>query len=448
MVARRHGWLQWLGTALVLAGATAWTCAAPKATVVYPTGTFPLDEHNVQAAINQGGTVVLKATNTVGQPTAFNFGPPDPFVNGGVNINTDVNIQGEQVGPSVTTIRGGFNPILGAAPVRSTIQGILFDGPLDAPIALFRSAGASIVGNHIRNIVPLPLFFGTEIEGIFVSGFDDPLHAITGKITVSNNLIEISGGDFVNGMQFDEVAADIDVNGNTVQFISSDGVVQTLGILVFRSAGKVNVSNNFVTMGPGNADTFPAGIFVGGHPGARYSISHNTVVTNHPNADGIDVVGLSPDTSTLGANVQGNSVTMQSTIPTSGGVVFAGGVSNSSMVANQIAGTQGDSLQVLGFGSDLPADSNQVLGNKISQASPSDADVFLGPDSSNTLVAGQCVSFVDLGMNNRVNCGGPNGHSGLATPASMKDRSHGLTDALGDMIRAAGLKARQTRLAR
>lgn len=42
---------------------TAW--AGQIDTVVYPTGTFPQDVENVQSAVNQGGTVLLKATEVV-----------------------------------------------------------------------------------------------------------------------------------------------------------------------------------------------------------------------------------------------------------------------------------------------------------------------------------------------------------------------------------------------
>jgi hypothetical protein len=219
-----------------------WANAAPPVTTtVYPTGSFPLDVQNVQTAIDKGGSVLLKTTNAAGQPTAFNFGPPDAFA--GVNLTTDVSILGEQVGQFTTTIKGGFDPILGLVPVKSTIQGIHFEGPLDSPIALFRSTGANIVGNHISGIVPLRLFFGfTEIEGIFVSGFDDPQNAVTGQVTIADNVIEVAGGDFVNGMQLDSVAADVEISGNTVNFLASNGFIQTLGILVFRSRGKVRVN--------------------------------------------------------------------------------------------------------------------------------------------------------------------------------------------------------------
>jgi hypothetical protein len=42
--------------------------------VVYPTGLYPYDVTIVQAALDRGGTVLLKAVNVAGIPTPFNFG--------------------------------------------------------------------------------------------------------------------------------------------------------------------------------------------------------------------------------------------------------------------------------------------------------------------------------------------------------------------------------------
>ena len=446
MDAHRHRRLQCACAVAMFAGILSWANAAKPATaIVYPTGTFPLDMFNVQAAIDRGGTVILKATNAAGQPTAFDFGPPDPQVNGGVNLHTDVRILGEQSGSSMTTIKGGFNPILGLVPVKSTIQGIHFDGPLDSPIALIRSTGADIVGNRISGIVPLLLFFGfTEIEGIFISGFDDPQNAITGRINIVDNTIEISGGDFVNGMQFDEVSADISVTGNTVDFLQSDGAIQTLGILVFRSHGKADVVQNHITMGDGNPDAFPAGIFVGGHAEASYRISDNTVVANHPNADGIDVVGLSADTATQQAIVEGNHVAVHSTILTAGGIAFVGAVQRSLMAANRIEGTSGNAVQVLGLSDTLLADSNHALGNDVSALAPANGDIFFGFGSVNNLFAGSCDTYVDLGVDNRILCGRP-----FAIPASPPASRRGPLMAVPpELIRSAKLNALRTRFSR
>jgi hypothetical protein len=448
MIAYRHRWLQWICAVVVFGLNGGWTyAAAPVTTTVYPTGSFPLDVQNVQAAIDRGGTVILKATNAAGQLTAFDFGPPDPVTGTGVNLTTDVSILGERVGPYATTIEGGYIPILGFVPVKTTIQGIDFEGPLDSPIVLVSSTGADIIGNRIRGIVPVPLFFGfTEAEGIFVSGFDDPQHAITGRIRIADNIIEMSDGDFANGMQFDEVSADIEVSGNNVQFLQSNGVVQTIGILVFRSHGKANVVNNLVTMGPGDPDAFPSGIFVGGHAEARYMISSNTVITNHPNADGIDVLGFSFSGPTQHAVIEGNHVVTHSSISTAGGIAFVGAVKNSLTAANRIEGTSGNAIQVVGFDSTLTAESNRAVGNDIAQLSASDGDVFFGPDSINNLFAGHCNTYVDLGIGNRILCGNAIGSAGSAAP--IANRLLPMIDTLGDDLRRARLDSMRSRLGR
>jgi hypothetical protein len=438
--------LQWIFATAVF-GCAVSSAPAANITTVYPTGSFPLDVFTVQFAIDRGGTVLLKATNAAGVVMPFDFGPADPFVGMGVNLNTDVVIIGEQAGDFETTIKGGFLPILGLVPIKSRIQGIHFDGPLDSPIVLVRSTGADIVGNRITGIVPLPLFFGaSEIEGIFVSGFDDPLNAVTGRVNVIDNVIQIAGGDFVNGIQFDEVAADIVIKGNTVDFIHSDGVMQTDGIVVFRSHGKVDIVQNHVTMGNGDANAFPVGIFAGGHAEANYRIAGNYVVTEHPNSDGIDVVGLSPDTATEQAMVQGNDVVMQSGIASSGGVVFAGAVRRSAVVANRVHGMSGNAIQVLGLAADLVADSNRAVGNDLSQLSSLFADILLGFGALNTLVAGQCDTYIDIGVADRLLCGMPVAIPG-GTPSIVSRRRQTMT-LQADDIASARRDAMRARLAR
>ncbi len=445
MIVRGRHLLQCLLAAAVL-GCPVALAAPPPTTIVYPTGSFPLDVVTVQLAIDRGGIVLLKATNPAGAATPFDFGPADPFVGSGVNLNTDVTIVGEQAGDLETTIKGGFLPILGVAPIKSRIQGIHFDGPLDSPIVLIRSAGADIVGNRVTGIVPLPLFFGSEIEGIFVSGFDDPLNAITGRVNIIGNVIEVAGGDFVNGIQFDEVAADVVVKDNIVDLIHSDGLLQTIGILVFRSHGKVDIVQNQVTMGIGDSNAFPVGIFAGGHAEAKYRISGNSVLAQHPNSDGIDVVGLSPDTATEQAIVQGNNVTMQSGISTSGGVVFAGAVRRSAMVANRVQGASGNALQVEGLSADLIADSNRAVGNDISQLSSLFGDVLLGFGSVNTLVAGSCDTYIDIGVANRILCGMPLAIPG-GTPSTVGRRGPTM-ELQADAIAGARLDAMRGRMTR
>jgi hypothetical protein len=175
-------------------------------------------------------------------------------------------------------------------------------------------------------------------------------------------------------------------------------------------------------------------------------ISRNTVITNHPNADGIDVLGFSFSGSTQHAVIDGNHVVMHSLIPTSGGIFFGGAVKNSLMFANRIEGTSGNAIQIFGFGSTLTAESNRAVGNDIAQLSASDGDVVFGPDSINNLFAGHCNTYVDLGIGNRILCGNAIGSAASAT--RIANRPLPMIDMLADDIRRARLDSMRSRLAR
>lgn len=449
MTSRQCAWLRRIGAALMC---VSLQMAAAATVAVYPTGEAALDIANVQAAIDAGGTVLLKANNRNGRATAFNFGSGAQA--SGVNIDVDVNIVGERVGHATTTIQGGNIPIFGFVPVKSSIQGIDFEAPINAPIVLQASTGADIIGNRVRGNLPAPICRApcayTEVEGLLISGFGDAEHAVTGRIRVIDNEFELSGGDFANGMQFDSVAADIEVRGNRVTFLTSDGVLQTIGILVFRSLGRASVLANDVNMGPGDADAFPSGIFVAGFEQARYFISGNTVTTQHPNADGIDVLGIDNSGTTRNAIVQGNLVTTHSTIDTAGGIVFGGAVSDSLMAANVVRGTGGNALQIVGFGSALPADDNAAVGNDIARFSPLGADVYFGADSNDNVVLGRCNTYQDLGSGNRIACGRRIAAAVLRLPAQAAQttlRPGAMLPFMGDAIAPGGIGAAQRRAA-
>jgi len=419
------------------------------ATLVYPTGSFPLDVNDVQAAIDGGGTVILKATNSVGQPTAFNFGPADVHNGTRANLTTNVTILGERVGQSMTTINGGFAPFLGGAPVKTHIEGIDFERPMDSPIVIISSTGAEIVGNVIRDLVPVPIIFpfqGGETEGVFFAGNDDPQNAITGRIRIANNLIETPGSDFATGMQLDEVAADVEITGNTVHFLQTNGPILNAGLVVIRCHGHANIVNNTIIMGPGGSDIFPLGIFFGGHAEARYMISGNTIATDNPSSDGMDGVAFDSSDPTHAALITNNHIVMHSLIPTSGGIALAGAVDSSIVSSNTIEGTNGNAIQILGFDSGTVANSNRALGNNISQDSPLVSDIFFGPFSTNNLVAGQCTTYVDLGVGNHITCGtavspfAATAHTTGAPALKFKARSLDIRRAILDTIQSSRIR--------
>jgi hypothetical protein len=80
---------------------------------------------NVQAAIDAGETILLKAVDMSGVPTAFEFG-----TTGGTVLTTDGILIGETIDGAKTRIHGGLALFGGSfRPVRSAIRGIHFDGP-------------------------------------------------------------------------------------------------------------------------------------------------------------------------------------------------------------------------------------------------------------------------------------------------------------------------------
>jgi hypothetical protein len=418
---------------------------ASKATVVYPTGVFPTDGINVQAAADKGGTVLLKATNRQGKPTAFNFGTPDPNHGGTscsvagvtVSLNIDVAILGEQVGQKMTTINGGCTPILGLVPVRSKIEGIDFEAPVAGAIVLTASTGTEIVGNHINGVLGALVevesgFEFTDGDGIDLFGDGAPQNSVSGHAIIANNVIENLGAEFANGVQLDEVAAEVDISGNTIRFAESNGDVQVTGITAFRSHNRVSIVGNEISMGAGSPNAFPVPILVGGHSDARYIVAFNNVVDNHPNGDGIAVTGGDFSEPTQNAQILANRVTLNSLNGGQEGDIFVGAsgvdvygaVNNSLIAANVIRGTSAFGLNVdEGFLPTSTSDSDQLLINDISGHTSFIADVYFGTNTSNLQFTGKCKSDIDLGVDNKIDCNLPAKH-GLAAEENAVTNLH------------------------
>jgi hypothetical protein len=410
-----------------------WTCAPVPImevrgattvdSVVYPTGRWPIDVLNVRNAVKGGGTVLLKATNTAGQPTAFNFGTPEEAHSplNAVELTTDVNIVGERVGSNMTTIQGGLGPIRSRVPVKSRIQGIDFEGPLGHAIQISASTGSDIIGNRINSVVPLPLSVGfSESDGIDVSGNDDP-SAITGTIRIADNVIENLPGDFANAVQCDEVAADIEITGNTINIGEGHHRIQGWGILVIRSHSSVLIDQNL--LGPDMADE---GIVIWGDADAVYHVSRNTVICENPFADGISAVGGLFTEGTVRPVIEKNHVTMHNSL--FGGISLYDLVTGAYVGENKIEGDGAFALQVNEVFGDPAniASANRFEGNDIADFTSSVADVYFGTNTQDNVYVGDCSSVIDLGVNNHITC---------ATPSSGNP--------MGEQMRSAHARKRE-----
>ena len=383
-------------------------------TVVYPTGIFPADVQNVQAAINQGGTVLRKATDSVGHPLAFNFGTPEPnnvplrFV----AIETNVSLSGELVSGSRTTITGGFGPlrIFGG---KNSIDGIKIDGPLNAAIVIVKSNGTRIIGNAIQNVVPDVVAQGFSIsDGIDVfGGFDGS--RISGDLVISGNSIGNLTGDFALGIQVDSVQASVTISNNTFQLgqtAATVGFLNSAGIGCVRCHKAVTISGNMITIGPGIVFN---GIVTVGGPDARYHVYSNTINSQGPLSDGIVVFGVADDPGpTVSAVIENNFITVHNAENFFGGIDLFGAVSSSTTQGNIIRGDAGAALNMdqLFPGDTGLVSSNRFLFNDIASVTVSGVPIFLGANTVNNLVRGQCVDVIDLGVSNDISCPNPASH--------------------------------------
>jgi hypothetical protein len=237
----------------------SWAAGRRPDRVVFPTGDWPTDVRNVQAAVDRGGTVLLKAKNVAGHPTAFNFGTAthEQFLDLWVDVTTDVWIRGESVGSARTTITGGWAPISvgfartfvegewfptydGESP-HVKIESLNFEGPLEWAILVQRSAGVEIIGNRISNV----LGHGSFDQGRGITLYGDG-ERITGKVIIASNIVEDMHAGLSDGILVSDVAADVDIVGNRVGKIQSFA-----GISMIRHVeGTVRIAYNFVAPGP------------------------------------------------------------------------------------------------------------------------------------------------------------------------------------------------------
>jgi hypothetical protein len=149
-----------------LAALLTWAASAAAQTVVVGTGDPDVDVPAVQAAVDQGGEVILKGH------FSFNRPPTVPtataFVGGSatVLVSRAVVISGMQDGDRErATIEGGTTPFYVEAPGASvTIQGLRFIRPKGDAIFVYAVSGLVIASCKIAGVEPLPAIGGDGID--------------------------------------------------------------------------------------------------------------------------------------------------------------------------------------------------------------------------------------------------------------------------------------------
>lgn len=383
-------------------------------TVVYPTGVYPDDVNQVQAAVDRGGTVILKSVNSAGVATSFNFGTGIAVnQSGGVLLNKDVEIRGEVTPSRRTTIVGGFLPIESLQPIKTTIENLDFESPFWTAITVVASTGSTIVGNVFHNIQPVQVRVPsgniiTFAQAIGFSGYDPSgapaPNLITGNVVISGNTIDGARAIFSNGIQFDSFDADVEFVGNKITNVNDDTTQTGSGIIVIRASKTVALVGNFISPGP--TTNFGAdGIFIDGNREARYLVTGNVIETTGPYADGIDIAGGDPTgtTGTVKAQVFANSISTAG--ETAAGIFLYDLVTETDVWANQIKGSGINAMGISTYGFDTdPATDNRFTANDLRGFTSNESDLFYDTNTQSNIEVGFCRSVVDLGSGNSSTC--------------------------------------------
>ncbi len=332
-----------------------------------------VDVPAVQAAVDQGGSVLLVGT--------FDFGDA-----GRVLLRNDVDISGEIVGNAtpVTTIRGGDWPFYSPLPAQMpptqpgpkiTVQYLHFDGAKGVAVHLAYTGGASVHNNKMTGLRGR-LFAPGQFRrvGVEIGPFDSrdrtniqitPL-LVSGSIEVFDNDVDSSGA---------EPSSDVKV-GFTVP-----GKRAPIG---------VDVSFNFnrsLALDP-SAHHVPV------------VITDNYIELNGRNSQGI--IGAMNGTSVVGNTVvvHADAAATTDLLSTTGGILVA--QSHEVVLRNWIMGEGWNAIRIGGNTFGLSRIDNVAQGNNISGFDAFSSDFLLDIAAASNTIIGNSGTVIDNGHDNNI----------------------------------------------
>lgn len=375
--------------------------------VVVPTGSFPLDVQNVQAALDSGGTVLLKATNAAGVPTSFNFGPSDR--NGGwVEFHVNAELIGETAPGAVTTIEGGWYPVEAFARLTIAARDITFKSSFDGALLLY-GANTEVTGIHAVHTIGRrrnPRATTTYAEVVVV--------AFSGRVLIADNVIEDVAADSGHGVSQFRAAGPVVICGNRIRDTGYGTIESSFN--VNRATGTpatVSIIDNQLRPGPAPGH-FGVGIEINGQ--GSYYVARNDILVESPVGLGVYALGapefrIAP---MVGPVIEKNQVRLQPRDDGrpvfTDGIDLVGTVSQAYVGQNAIEGSGFSALGAYNVSATSDLAFNTYVGNQIATFDPIMADIFLDVATHDTVVKGFSGTVVDLGTNNRVtgvNAGGP-----------------------------------------
>lgn len=420
----RAGFLKTMGMGAAAVGAAAaglvGTARAQYAgpVTLLPTGQYPADAQELNAAINGGpgpsgtvyaggGTIILKATDAAGVPTPFNLGHgvfnPVLPVDGGrasIRVTVSADLAGEVLPDGrKTTLAGGMSPLNSSGPVSLSITDLAFDGPQLAAGTICHSSGFKALRIVIGDVIPIvppgapptnpKVAVGFQVSSINVPLFFNP-GPITGDISITDCDIDLSYTRAVgdNAIESDglfiwmrPVYADnpssLVVSGNTITNCTLYG----LHLRLYPGASvRSLVSGNYVDAGRSDYA-----------PGVSYNYAF---LAQAAPGDFLDNTFMNAGSrlgtcailfNTSGASFLRNNVV---SVEAQRGAITLGGASNNNVVSeNKVTGSANWAMGVSAAGAN-----NVFVSNNIAQLGPypgliAPVNIYLSPTShDNTLV--------------------------------------------------------------
>jgi len=393
--------------------------AVAEPVMVAGTGNPDLDIPAVQAAVDQGGSVVLMGHFSFERPPTA---PAGATYNRMVTVSKSVVISGgtDENGDS-PTIRGGDWPFfVDALGAQVTIQGLHFVRPTSGAIWIFAVGGLTIAGCRVQGMDASAEFGMQAGQGaiistaIFVGADPHPPNAtqlgkpenFSGNMTIRDNDIDIGGmahtlalgiSMFSVGKSPDK-EVDILISGNRIINATEPSInLRVVG-------GQAFVDRNVIITGAmagGGAN--PDAIRIVGS--GSYVIAHNSIDCGWPDgtATGINLIGQPPPMAPrASAVVVDNDISMsapEGTVFTknSAGIEIRGFALGNSVLNNRIRGRGNAALTVLNQNGGLPGNSSFLL-NDLRGFQSALADLFIDAGATNTFFAGRQASIEDHGM--------------------------------------------------
>ena len=401
-----------LVTMIALAGAVA-----AQGVVVVGTGNPAVDIPAVQAAVDQGGSVVLQGHFSFDAPPTI----PETFggISGGlipplgmVLVSKAVVISGIRDDQGLmTTIEGGTSPFYVAAPgAHVTIQGLHFLHAKSDVITVLAAHGLVIASNRIEGVERPDPTAGVLAISVFgnaaaLAGSGGQAENFSGTLSIANNDIDLEAAAdgravlaiaIVGVGRSPDQEADLYISGNNIRN-SSERPIE-----IYSVGGRAYIERNVITTTSGaGINVTPSGDVMHIVGPGSFLIAHNLINCQWTSGQQAAIrLQTRPDQSVSNAIVVDNDITMSAPgdtkfTATSAAIEIRGAGDGNIVANNRIRGRANFALSVANQGG-APQNTAFIM-NDLTGFTSAQADVYVDSGGTNTVVMGSQRNVEDHG---------------------------------------------------